>query len=498
MNLTPDHPQPPAPEFVDLVQRVLDHEASLEDIARLNAVLPSDPAALRYFVKMRLLHGALEKEFGAASAELDSIDGRSTTVPPGKITPFPGRDAGNQAGRGWRFWAAAAAVALLASLAAIWGGHRILHRPAFEIVARTGTGSSSVPATGTWLGCGERLTLAQGAVELRSADGNLLTLQGPGDLTIRDAHALTLASGKLWAVLKGDPIRIGTPQGVVTDLGTTFGIDQSSRWSTRLDVFDGKAQLADPADPSRSTVAAPGEGLIRQGTQWPPEKHKADASRYTAGIRRPLGLAFVKNQAEASRIESAFPFSAQWTSVSTPTGKTQPKGASFEIAWAGSSFFSAGADQSPEAALFHTHLSGYAWEGKYAGRRQDAADLGLPESPHGIVIQLRGMSAWLAEIGAKSYRITLLRNSGDPGIEFLPVSAYDGQASEDSYLAMLQLWDKDYLAANFPDAPGGTGARAIGIFKNPFTADLLTLTLPVQKSQTWRANISGLIVTPMF
>lgn len=497
MKLTPENPPHPDPEFVELVQRVLDHEASLEDVARLNAVLPRDPAALRYFVKMRMLHVALEDEFGATSIELDSIQGRLTAFPVGDRSESASW-SGTPAVRTARRWAAAAAVALLASLAAYWGGKRVLTRPAFEIVARYSTGSSSVPASGTWLNRGERLTIGQGVVELRSADGNSVTLEGPGNLTIHDPHTLTLDSGKLWAVIEGDPVRIRTPQAEITDLGTTFGIDLASKVATRIDVFDGSVRLTNPSDPSLHADADVGESLVSHASQWPPKMANADAARYTTGLRTPLGLAFVRNPAETSRINSALPFGTRWTFSSTPSGKVRPKGGTFEIAWTGSSFFSTGADRSAVAALFHTHLTGYPWEGKYAERSVEAARIGLPAGDYGVIIQLRGMSAWLAQIGAGSYRVTLLRNSGVPQIEFLPVTAHAGAPSAGPALELLKIWQEDYHAADYPDGSGGTGARAIGSFKKPFTADILTLTLPVQETATWRANVSGLIVTPLY
>lgn len=499
MTLNPENQPEPAPEFIELVQRVLDHEASLDDIARLNAILPRDPVALRYFVKMRMLHSAMEDHFGTTSKALDSIEGRVIGFPDGDSETAPSEAARTRRGRSWRRWAAAAAVVLLSSLVAFWGGRRLIAPPAFEIVARYSTGSSVVPASGTWLKNGQRLSIVQGAVEFRSVDGNSLTLEGPGELTIHDPRRLTLNSGKLWTVINGETIHIQTPQGEVTDLGTTFGIDQSSGDVTRVDVFDGSVRLADPSDPTRHVEASTGQGILRRQSQWPPEQCPADASLYTARLRGPVGIAFVRDPDEASLIGSALPFNARWTPVSSVAGKTQPSGAAFEVAWAGSSFFSTGSQRSPEGALFRTHLCGNSWAGQSADRHAEAAVLDLPTGPYGIVIQLRGMTNWLAGIGAKSYRVTLLRNSAVAEVEFLPVTAHAGPPSEETYLMTHQLWEADYHPANFPDAADGTGARAIGIFRKPFTADLLTLSLAVEEpGDRRRTNVSALIVTPQF
>ena len=719
MNLTPENQSSsePDPEFVALVQRILDHEASLEDLALLNTILPADPAALRYFVKMRRLHVALEDEFGNSSNKLDSIEGRVAPAKSGpsavvstngirprsaseNLLPMNGRT--KRTGRRW----AVAAILVLSSFLAYWGGQRLLERAeALEVVAQYGTGANGILSSGTWLREGERLRLEQGVVEIRSADGNLFTFEGPGELVIGDPHSLTLGSGKLWTVIQGDPVRIRTPQGELTDLGTTFGIDRSLPDATRLDVFDGRVRLTDSDDSSRQVEAAAGRHLIRKGSQWPPDPGEADLSRYTAGLRRPVGVVFVGDDAEASRVTSTLPFGAQWTPVRTPAGTVRPKGASFKVTWEGASLTRGGSHESVEAALFHTRLqtksdeftvwqlmdaqehldraTGWTWETRFridsandpdrgvweiflrdfqhelsatrlhflaTGLDRDAAGAGvgaevaadltdgfhvvraaiegrtnlttvwldgvkvidaLPSAkfeagelgligrwgsrtaggsvtlddlrfdttgayappsdpgtwkvrrsadfsstidpitgdvdpatlpsfglhpafnppatvingdgtltmtlpaggskvdekakenlsgsgPAGITLRLSGMSAWLQEIGARSYRVSLLRSSEIEGGEFAPVSAFAGRPSHDSYLTMLEVWDKDRLAATFPDGVGGQGARAMNAFKAPFTEDDLSLTLPPPSEVNECNNVSALIVTPVF
>ena len=491
MNLQHDQPsQQPDPEFIELVQRVIDHEASLDDVALLNATLPNDPVALRHFVKMRVLHGALEHEFGNQSNALDSIDKRVATYP---------ASGGTKARWGLKQWSLAAALVLLASLAGIWGTDKILHRPAFEVLARSGQFDAAAPANGSWLGRGERLSLGNASVDLRAADGTALTFQGPGELVIQGERKLTLNSGKLWAVVNGSSILVQTPNGQITDLGTTFGIDQSMAGSTRIDVFEGRVSLSDPTDSTRNVEADAGSGLSREAMEWPPVKHKADALRYQAGLRQPVGLVFIKDEAERSIIGSALPMKAGWTPVSAHSGKIKPNGASFEIAWSGSSLFKTGAGDSPQAALFTTHLEGWA-EGPQSLKAKKR-ELALPdEDAFGIVVQLRGMSAWLNEIGAQSYRVTLLRNSSVPNVNFLPVTVYEGVPDESNDGTLHKLWIEDYLPADYPDDTGGTGARAVENLKGPFAADVLTLTLPGQaeREHVNRGNVSAVLVTPEF
>ncbi len=499
-------PQLPERDFIDLVERVLNHEASLDDIAHLNAVLPQDPSALRYFVEMRMLHDSLEDRMGAASRELDSIEGRLIEFP---VRPRAHAVVGSipaKTGWTWRRWAAAAVV-LLAAGGAFWGGYRLLHPPAFEVVARNGTGFSAVPPQGEWIREGQRLKLTHGAVELRSADGNSLTFEGPGELTVHNRERLILGSGLLWAELEGGPLRIRVPRGEITDLGTTFGIDQSSGTSTRIDVFDGGVRFSDSADTTHSVEAKKGESLISSGSDWTPERGKADAARYTSGIRRPLGFSFAADDSEAARIRSSLAFGARWTTVTTPAGAAEMHNSPVHVAWAGSHLFSTGASGSPEAAVLHTHHCGFPWQKDFHTRSGEARALGLPDSGGGIVLRFSNLASWLDQIGARGYRVMLYRNTG-PGEDFdwtpvaesswfQPVSAYSEDPSPATLLGKMTCQPEDHRPADFPDGTGGKGYRAAHGSEETFAVDVLTLTVPVLEHPA-RSNIAAVVLHPVF
>ncbi|BCX49055.1 hypothetical protein HAHE_29630 [Haloferula helveola] len=495
----PMEPQPDR-DFVDLVQRVLNHEASLDDIAHLNARLPRDPVALRYFAEMRMLHGALEDQFGSVARDLASIEGRLVEFPGTSATPAVVEAAPRPARRmPWRKLGVAAAAMIAISVGYVVI-ERILHPPAFEVVARHGAGLGAAPEIGAWIDCGDTLRLRDGALEIRSPDGNTLTFQGPGELRIDTAQRLDLISGRLWAELEGEPVLIQVPRGKVTDLGTTFGIDQSAPSVTRIDVFDGEVRFMKADDATRAVDAAEGECLISSGTEWTPEKGKADASRYTPGIRQPLGFAFVSDLAESERIESALAFEVAWTATSSAYGSTRLHSSPIRVAWVGSSIYSAGPAKSDEAAVMHTHLCGAAWTEGGGDLGQEARSLGLPDQGGGIVIQFRNLSEWLDELGASGYRVRLLRNTKDPGIRFLPVSAYTGNPSGGRPDSILESRSEDVRPADFPDSNDGEGSRMIQEFPSPFTADRLTLSVSghEQGDLERRGGVSGVILTPVF
>jgi len=494
MKLQPE-PQPDR-EFIDLVQRILDHEASLEDIAHLNARLPRDSSALRYFVEMRMLHGSLEDQFGSTAGGLDSIEGRLVNFhgnhgPIGATTtqaPAPGKPQ-------WRKWLVRAAALVAISLGYV-ATDRILHPPAFEVVARNGTGLSAVPNIGTWIRHGDTLELKDNAVEIRSEDRNTLTFQGPGKLTVESRGHLIIESGRLWADLKGDPIKILTPRGEVTDLGTTFGIDQSSLAATRIDVFDGEVRFTNPDDAGAMADAEKGQSLVSSGTEWSPKKGEADAGRYTPGIRRPIGLSFVKDEVEAARITSKLAFGAAWATGSSITGTARLPGSPVEIRWNGGSIYSSGDWKTPEADVLHTHLCCSAWQ-KFRmdtpGSDQQAEDESV-----GITIHLQNLATWMEQIGAVGYKLTVLQNSEKRGVRFFPISVFEGGSGTGAPVGIFEAKPETYLPGNYPDDPGGSGARVVHELHMVFKADSLTLKAPPFDGDRHLSNISGILIHPVF
>ncbi len=491
----------PDREFVELVQRVLNQEASLDDIAHLNTRLPIDPIALQYFVEMRMLHGALENELGSviSTEDLSSLEDRLIEFPGNyRSTTLSGLHMDNASEplkQRLRFPLSIAAALIILSLIFI-ATDRILHRPAFEVVACYGSDSSSRLANGEWIRQGDTLKLASGVIEVRSPDGNSLTFQGPGDVKILNQRHLVLNSGRLWADLKGDPILIKVPRGEITDLGTTFGIDQSSPSTTRVDIFDGEVRFSEGGDSHLAVQAIKGESLTSTGATWTPEKGEADASLYTVGLRSPLAFTFAADQNEVERIESGLAFGLQWNATFTMAGSMKSKESPVEMTWAGARIYSTGASHSLEATILHTHLCGFT---SPLETQQAARKVGLKNNGNGLIIQFTNIDKWLEQIGAPSYTLELYRNSGLQGGSsfFYPVSLFNGNPATSTLLGKLDSPKDNYLPADHPDGDVGAGYRLIQQFDQNLTANTLTLTTPVRKLP-YRGNISGVVLRPVF
>ncbi|MFC5050878.1 FecR family protein [Rubritalea spongiae] len=482
----------PSQEFIELVQRVLDKESSLDDLAELNRILAQDPQSLSYFVKMRMLHSHLVDKLGTSSSGLTGIHQATKKAKSSPITEQLTLTQPSKLTRPVIIKMALATAALILLSFLIPVGYRsAVAEGAYQVVA---THNTQEFQRGTWMTTHKTYSLKEGSIQINSSDHNRLTIQAPAKFTINSHREITLKKGKIWAELDGKPLDIHTPQGLVKDLGTTFGIDQSSAKSTRIDVLDGAIQLSRSA--TRQNKAEKGQALITDANQWPPKKVDADASLYTTKLRQSIGIVFSEYYFDNQRILAEQPLSTRWTVANTIDGSKTLDQSPVTVKWlCGYKLFPEGSANSAEAALFRTHLL----SGHNDSRDLSAAkELGFTGDPEiGIIIRIENLQPWLEQIGASSYRIQVLRNSGQPNVHFLPLSIH---LSESSPAIETQKTDSsELLSPQYPE-PSDTeeGARSFTNFQTIFTADSLTLTTPIQQKGNDRGNISAVRIIPIF
>jgi hypothetical protein len=92
---------------------------------------------------------------------------------------------------------------------------------------------------------GSRLKVINGTVELEFASGVRGIIRGPADLTLQREDLLDLASGTVWFEVPADAVgfKVNTPDLVLTDLGTEFGIISEPNFLDEVHVFDGKVEV---------------------------------------------------------------------------------------------------------------------------------------------------------------------------------------------------------------------------------------------------------------
>jgi NPCBM/NEW2 domain/FecR protein len=97
---------------------------------------------------------------------------------------------------------------------------------------------------GNGINAGQHLVLDSGCVELLFSSGCRAIIEGPADFTATSAKELELRQGKISATMQGGGFVVTTPTGVVTDLGTQFGVGVAEDGGTEVDVFVGRVAVA--------------------------------------------------------------------------------------------------------------------------------------------------------------------------------------------------------------------------------------------------------------
>ncbi len=92
---------------------------------------------------------------------------------------------------------------------------------------------------------GSRIELSLGTVELEFASGVRGIIQGPAAMTLRREDLLELNEGTAWFEVPPDAtgFKVSTPEIVVTDLGTEFGIRSRPQAPDEVHVFSGKVEI---------------------------------------------------------------------------------------------------------------------------------------------------------------------------------------------------------------------------------------------------------------
>jgi len=266
--------------FDQLVARFLDGESDLgsPEHAELRGMLGS-PERMASFVRLAAVDTAARYAAGAvwAGGAGASVCGRA---------------------RGGWLWgrvvrtglAAAAAVVLSAGALLAWSfGSRPGAGPALAtvsgIVDGSGPGGLSAVALGDSLRLGERLSFADGAVEVRTASGAVVTVGGPASFEVVGPNAVALERGTLAAEV--DPVATGftarTPLGDVIDIGTRFVMMLDGELDVA--VLEGAVRLEPLDGAAVELVGGAAAGVDAAGRPRAPRA--GVLGRLSAGLGRP-------------------------------------------------------------------------------------------------------------------------------------------------------------------------------------------------------------------
>lgn len=262
----------------ELIDRYFDCDLAGDDRTALERTLLSSEAARTLFWQKAETHALLRKwgrtHWGKLAAATDHW-----ALPPGRRSPGAW---GSRAGV-----VAALAMTAAASILAIAGGiaWTAPQKPASETVIvatdAPGTPDYRQPAAfatlaaafepvwadtndGLMLRRGSLppgpLELVEGRIELLFSSGGTAVIEGPAVFEPIAGDALRLSTGSIRCrcPAPGTELRVETPAGLITDLGTEFAVSVEAGVRTRVGVFEGKVRL-DGADAARLVKA--GEAL---------------------------------------------------------------------------------------------------------------------------------------------------------------------------------------------------------------------------------------------
>lgn len=220
------------PALVDITERLEaeKREALRRELAHLNRPRSSDGRPVKHVI---VIPKAAVWLGMAAAVGLAIWLGLLATSSRAPNTPSAGHEQGNE-DMASRTQSAVTSVALIrSSVDAEWQGR-------------------GINANG-YLEGGVEITLAQGHAEVVFGDGAAVIVAAPAAFTPIGPNAMQLISGSMTATCPetAEGFTVATTSGLITDLGTEFGIAIEDDGSTRAQVFTGKITLTPPAADDR-------------------------------------------------------------------------------------------------------------------------------------------------------------------------------------------------------------------------------------------------------
>jgi len=113
-----------------------------------------------------------------------------------------------------------------------------------ELAANPVWGTTDLPPHDANFVAGQSLSLKSGDVQLLFHRGGRLVVEGPAELEFVSDAKISLHRGKIVATIPGGGLVVVCPMGLVTDLGTEFGLAVDSNGGTEVAVFQGRVSAS--------------------------------------------------------------------------------------------------------------------------------------------------------------------------------------------------------------------------------------------------------------
>jgi ferric-dicitrate binding protein FerR (iron transport regulator) len=277
--------------LIVLLDAYLDGALSPEEKQELERMLLESDAARREFWERASLHGwtyaAAKLNYGVKPAEEVARERRGLRGAPFEAFVSWLRRASRL---GWKVALTGVAGAAAVGL---WIGIRALQQPiddsevadsAPEPMVNTNYIATLTRGTGVvWDGATNNveigsslvsgwLRLKSGAVQIEFNSGARVILEGPAALELVSPGEARLSFGKLSARVPepAHGFKVYTPDLTVTDLGTEFGLNRPANQPMKVEVFEGKVEVATNGAATPERILNAGEGVQVSARQLQP------------------------------------------------------------------------------------------------------------------------------------------------------------------------------------------------------------------------------------
>jgi hypothetical protein len=247
------------PRFDDLCAGFLDGTLDAAEREELLGLLRGN-AGLRDELRRHLLvSGALARQSPVREdgVFVRSIMGHLATIRDEAPDAFPARVVSRlRVLRARRYVALAAAAVVALAVPLFWlSRDGVAEHPvkAIATLVPPGNGTKAVVVH-----VGERFQLGAGVSKFEFANGAVLGVEGPADLSIRSGDAVFLAHGRLnaWCPESAHGFLVETPSTKVIDLGTAFGVETGVDGGSDVMVLDGSVRIDNGRDQRLLTSGA--------------------------------------------------------------------------------------------------------------------------------------------------------------------------------------------------------------------------------------------------
>lgn len=221
-----------------LIQELIDSRISTEDLEALEKELTTNSKAMAYYIAYTDLDNLMH-------VQTDILHHKSS-----KVVPVE-RIIRRQKRRALKVATLSAAAILLLCMVAMRLFFVSEKQPTLVFKTSPGTlfsiahSNTHKPPEGLVLEKGTRLQITHGFVELSFRSGVKSIITAPADLTLHHEDLLYLNYGTAWFRVpqKAVGFQVRTPNVLVTDLGTEFGVRSSRDALDEVHVFEGEVEV---------------------------------------------------------------------------------------------------------------------------------------------------------------------------------------------------------------------------------------------------------------